>query len=301
MLQKTIIRAFDGSVADAEGLLAVEKATFDETPYRAEQVQAMLAGGNQHAWLAIGEGQVAGFVIAFLTSGLGGPCWEIDLLAVEPAWTGRGVATRLIRKAAAQGMAVARRARAAIATDNAGSARAFTRAGFRRAGLCELLIYRTEGRTPQPWTALGVTIGETDAVEAIAQWLPEGDAPIIGHQGETSPPRESSTLLLAEIHGQPAGYAELIEVQTLLYAGVWIESLVASNELARAALLHEAVNRATAAGLDEIGMMAPQSDLPLRQALREAGFRSLGEFDWFRADLPLPGLASAEAGEANHV
>jgi GNAT superfamily N-acetyltransferase len=301
MLQKTIIRAFDGSLADAEGLLGVEKATFDETPYRAEQVQAMLTGGDQHAWLAIGEGQVAGFVIAFLTSGLGGPCWEIDLLAVEPTWTGRGVATWLIRKAAVQGMAVARRARAAIATDNAGSARAFARAGFRRAGMCELRIYRTEGNTPRPWTTLGVTIRETDAVEDIAQWLPEGDVSILGHRGETSPAKEGTILLLAEVHGQPAGYIELIEVQTLLYAGVWIESLAASNELVRAALLHGAVNRATAAGLDEIGMMAPQNDLPLRQALREAGFRSLGEFDWFRADLPLPGLASAETGEANHV
>jgi ribosomal protein S18 acetylase RimI-like enzyme len=301
MLQETIIRAFDGSLADAEGLLAVEKATFNETPYRAEQVQAMLTGGAQRAWLALSEGQVAGFVIAFLTYGLAGPCWEIDLLAVEPAWAGRGVATRLIRKAAAHGMAVARRARATIATDNVGSARAFARAGFRRAGLCELLIYRTEGKTPRPWTALGVTIRETDAVEAIAEWLPEGDVPMIGHRGETNLAKEGPILLLAKVHGQPAGYAELIEVQTLLYAGMWIESLAASNELVRAALLHEVVNRATAAGVDEIGMMVPENDLPLRQVLREAGFRSLGEFDWFRADLPLPGLASAEAGKENHV
>lgn len=301
MLRETIIRAFDGSLADAEGLLAVEKATFNETPYRAEQVQAMLTGGAQRAWLAIGEGQIAGFVIAFLTSGLGGPCWEIDLLAVEPAWAGRGVATRLIRKAAAQGMAVARRARAAIATDNVGSARAFMRAGFRRAGLCELLIYRTVDKTPRPWTALGVTIQETDAVEAIAGWLPEGEVPLMRHRGGTSLAKEGPILLLANYHGRPAGYAELIEVQTLLYAGMWIESLAASNELVRAALLHDIVYRATAAGVDEIGMMVPENELPLRQALREVGFRSLGEFDWFRADLPLPGLASAEAEEENRV
>jgi L-amino acid N-acyltransferase YncA len=289
MLCKTIIRAFDGSLDDAEGLLAVEKATFDEAPYSAKEMQTMLTAGTQRAWLAVGEDQVIGFVTAFLTSGLRGPSWEIDLLAVKPAWTGQGVGTRLIRKAAAQGMAVACQARAVIATDNAASARAFARVGFRRAGNCDLLIYRPEKSTPQPWTALAVTIGEVDTVGSLAQWLPKGAAPLAGVGNGTS-------LLLAEHHGQPSGYAELLEVQTLLYEGVWIESLVASNDLVRAALIHETVNRAVAAGLDEIGMMAPEQDLPLRQTLRKAGFRSLGSFDWFSADLPLPGLASAPAG-----
>jgi hypothetical protein len=232
---------------------------------------------------------VVGFVAAFLTSGLRGPSWEIDLLAVKPAWTGQGVGTWLIRKAAAQGMAVSRRARAVIATDNAASARAFARAGFRRAGNCDLLICRPEISAPRPWTALGVTIGEVHSVEALSEWLPTGVAslPSVG---------AGTTLLQAEHLGQASGYAELLEVQTLLYQGVWIESLAASNELVRAALIHSTVNRAVAAGLVEIGMMAPEQDLPLRQALREAGFRSLGSFDWFRADLPLPGLASAQAG-----
>jgi ribosomal protein S18 acetylase RimI-like enzyme len=289
MLPKKIIRAFEGSLADAEGLLAVEKATFDEIPYTAQEIQAMLTGEAQRVWLAVGDDQVVGFVAAFLTSGLFGPSWEIDLLAVKPAWTGQGLGTRLIRKAAAQGMAVARRARAVVATDNAASARAFARVGFRRAGNCDLLIYRPEHHTPRPWTALGVTIGEVDSVEALVEWLPEGAAPRPAIGSATS-------LLLAEHQGQPSGYAELLAVQTLLYQGVWIESLAASNELVRLALIHETVNRAATAGLDEIGMMAPEQDLPLRQTLREAGFRSLGSFDWFVADLPLPGLAAAQAG-----
>ena len=294
MLPKTIIRAFDGSLADAEGLLAVEKATFDEIPYSAQEIQAMLTGEAHRVWLAVGDDQVVGFVAAFLTSGLLGPSWEIDLLAVKPAWTGQGLGTRLIRKAAAGGMAVARRARAVVATDNAASARAFARVGFRRAGNCDLLIYRPEHSAPQPWTALGVTIGEVDRLETLAEWLPEGVVPraAIG---------SATTLLRAEHQGQPSGYAELLEVQTLLYQGVWIESLAASNELVRLALIHETVNRAATAGLDEIGMMAPEQDLPLRQTLREAGFRSLGSFDWFVAGLPLPGLASAKAGPTGEV
>ena len=62
-------------------------------------------------------------VIAFLTNGRRGPCWEIDLLAVEPDWRGDGLATRLIRAAGAPGARMARRARAAVASDNEASLR----------------------------------------------------------------------------------------------------------------------------------------------------------------------------------
>jgi ribosomal protein S18 acetylase RimI-like enzyme len=312
-MQRTIIRPFDGSLADAEGLLAVEREAFDESPYSAEQVQVMLSGGAQYAWLAVGEYQVVGFVIAFATTGLRDPCWEIDLLAVHPDWTGRGLATRLIRAASAYGMRQARQARAAVATDNSASARAFVRAGYRRAGLCELLIFRLGKQTPRPWAALGVTIREAENVEAAIRWLPLIPGPgtrspattdvawAVGSaasgESATGREREGLALLLAEHHGQPAGYAELVAVQTLLYRGVWIESLSSSKDLVTAALIHGAVQRAASTGLDEIGMMVPERDQALQEALRAAGFRSLGAFDWLKAGLPLPGLASSQAGE----
>jgi ribosomal protein S18 acetylase RimI-like enzyme len=314
MQHKTVIRAFDGSLADAEGLLAVEKATFDEAPYSAEQVQAMLTGGAQRAWLATGGGQVVGFIVAFLTHGLGDPRWEIDLLAVHPDCTGRGLAARLIRKAAAGGMRLARRARAVVATDNVASARAFLRAGFRRAGLCELLICRLEDQAPRPWVALGVTVREAANIEEVAGWLPKDAVHGAVDESEVGQERRGLTLLVAEYHGHPTGYAELIEVQTLLYRGLWIESLSASAPLAgaeqvnaamcrgalvRGALIHEAVNRASAAGLDEIGMLVPERDQAMRKDLRSAGFRSLGAFDWLAAVLPLPGLAASDAGDAD--
>lgn len=309
MQHKTVIRAFDGSLADARGLLAVEKATFDESPYSAEQVQAMLAGGAQRAWLAIGEGQVVGFVVAFPTHGLGDPSWEIDLLAVHPDWNGHGLATRLIRKAAAGGMRLARRARAVVATDNVASARAFLRAGFRRAGVCELLIYRLGDRAPRPWVALGVTVREAVSIKEVAGWLPEDAVPGALDELEDGQERQGLTLLVAEVHGRPAGYAELLEVQTLLYRGIWIESLSASapsvgteqinTALVRGALIHEAVNRASAAGLDEIGILVPERDQAVREGLQSAGFRSLGAFDWLAAVLPLPGLAASDPGDVD--
>ncbi len=302
MLRGTIIRAFDGTLADAEGLLEVERATFDESPYSPEQVQTMLTTGSaQRAWLAIGEGHVVGFIVAFPTAGLRGPHWEIDLLAVHPNWTGGGVATRLIRAAAGHGIEVARRARAVVAQENPASARAFTRAGFRRAERCKLFIQRIQGSSPQPWTALGVIVRKANHVEEVANLLAEGPGTFVRGGQVTSQERQEhrgSTLLLAERSGQPAGYAELIEVQTLLYRGVWIEALVASEPIVRATLIHEAVSRAIVAGLDEIGVMVPARDRSLQEALLEAGFGSLGDFDWLAAELPLPGLASSrDAGE----
>ena len=319
MLRTTIIRAFDGSLADAEGLLTVEKATFDESPYTPEQVRTMLTGGPQRAWLAFSQDQVVGFVTAFCTAGLRGPCWEIDLLAVHPDWTGQGLATRLIQAAVSPGRAKPRCTRAVVATNNPGSARAFVRAGFRRAERCKLLIFRPREQTPLSWVAFNVTIREVDEAELTGLFparlparLPAEMAPLDNGRPTTlpgQPPCQGPALLLAEDRGQPLGYAELLEVQTLLYRGIWIESLVASTSAAHTPLVHEALKRAAAAELDEIGMMAPEHDQAAPQydeaapehdravqdTLRAAGFRSLGSFDWFRATLPLPGLASEAA------
>jgi ribosomal protein S18 acetylase RimI-like enzyme len=281
----TTIRTFDGSLADAEGLLAVEQATFDESPYSAEQVRAMLTGGPQRAWLAMAGSTVAGFVAAFPTYGLRSPCWEIDLLAVHPDWAGCGLATRLIRVAAACGEEVAGRTRAVVSAGNGASVRAFSRAGFRPAAeVCNLFICRIEGLEARPWSAPGAAIREAaDVAEAL---------PLDGRLGDWLAPNDKFDLilLLAEQFGQPTGYAELIDVQTILYRGVWIESLVASTRAVREALVQHAVNRAIAAGLDEIGAMVPKSDWPWQEALLARGFRSLGDFHWLTAELPLSGL-----------
>jgi ribosomal protein S18 acetylase RimI-like enzyme len=285
----TAIRPFDGSLADAEGLLAVEKATFDESSYSAKQVRDMLVDGPQRAWLAVGDGNIVGFAVAFATTGLRGACWEIDFLAVLPAWRGRRLATRLIRAAASEGATNARGARAVVATDNPASERAFARAGFRRAEQCMLLIYRPQDQPVGPWSTPGVTVREAASIAEVTEWLPKEGIP-----GESSARQGSQefTLLLVEEDGRPAGYAELIEVQTILYRGVWIESMGASTQIARAALVHSVLSQTAPAGLDEVGAMVPEGDRPWQKALLDAGFRSLGDFNWFIADLPLPGLAA---------
>lgn len=297
MQGEPIVRAFDGSLKDSEGLLAVEKVTFNESPYTAQQVQAMLSGGTQSAWLAVDEGRVVGFVVAFPTYGLTGPCWEIDLLAVHPDCRQRGLATRLIRAAAFHGTRVAGRARAVVSTENSGSARAFERAGFRRADKCELVILRPEDGIPHPWHALGVKIREardTKEVEECAR----ATGGLVSAVGIGSPGGQDGwTLLVAESRDKLAGCAQLSEVQTMLYHGMWIESLFASRRAVRIALAHGAFNYAAAAGIEEIGMMIPVADRVLRVALKETGFRSLGHFHWFEAELPIAPQPLPEADD----
>ena len=288
-----IIRAFDGSLADAEGMLLVERATFDEAPYSPEEVRTMLTAGSQRAWVAVGANSVVGFIVAFATYGLRGPCWEIDLLAVQPDWTRQGLATRLIRAASAHGATVARRARAVVATDNAASERAFQRAGYRTAGTCNLMIYRTEGSSLPHRTTPGVTVREIAGITEITDWLPEEIISGWSPAGQQQEQPRTLTLLLAERNGEAEGYVELIEVQTLLYRGTWIESLAASTQKARTALVHATLARCSVAGQNEIGTMVASGDLPLQQVLLDTQFQSLGSFHWLSAKLPLPGLAAA--------
>ena len=262
----------------------VEAATFNESPYSPHEVRGMLTAGPQHAWLALGDGEVVGFVIGFLTQGLQGSCWEIDLLAVLPAWRGHGLATRLIRTASAYGARLAPRARAVTADDNSASRHAFRRAGFFPGpDMCHLLIQRLDGLQPRAPLTVGVTVREATGSAELSSWLP-GLQPLANSPG--------LSLLVAEQDGDIAGYAELIHVETLLYRGAWIESLVARSRAARAALVREVTNQALLAGLEEIGAMIPQEDRGAYHALRAVGFRSLGSFQWLVADLPLPGLAS---------
>jgi L-amino acid N-acyltransferase YncA len=188
--------------------------------------------------------------------------------------------------AATYGARVACRARAAVALDNVASLQAFRRAGFRpRPDVCKLLISRTRGLSPSLSIEPSVTIRQATSIREV-------DGLFAGELPDRSPPDLS--LLLAEQKGQVVGYVELVDVETLLYRGTWIESLKAPAQQIRQALVRQAVNQTRAAGLDEIGAMVPERNWPWQQALIASGFRSLGDFRWLVAESRLSGLVEQD-------
>ena len=318
-----LIRSFDGSRRDAEGLLAVERETFAESPYNADEVIHLLNNGEQRAWLAILEGEVTGFVTAFPTCTLHGHRWEVDLVAVQPASQRQGIATELIKAAvegaggqslnrsqtAPAGFAIQRpgggwqirreqecdlpsldKARALAATDNLASQRAFTRAGFTPdETVCYLLLYEIRGFVPRPLVACPVTVRDlalsTEEAETVlrlgkGQTLRPGDVLALAS-------RKANEILVAVREGELVGFAELLCVETLLYRGIWLESVIASEDdrEVQAALISEAVERAKRKRLDEIGCLVNVEDHLLREALVGQGFGVVNEYYIFRRDL----------------
>jgi len=301
-----LIRPFDGSRRDAEGLLAVERGTFAESPCSADEVIHLLTKGGQRAWLAIVEGEVMGFVTAFPTCTLHGRNWEVDLVAVQPASQRQGIATELIR-AAVEGAGGRRlnEARALAATDNPGSQRAFTKAGFTPdETVCNLLLYEIRGFVPRPPDSGPVTVRD------LALSAEEAEAVLRLGEGLTLRPddvlalasRKANEILVAVREGEIAGFAELLYVETLLYRGIWLESLIAkgADREIQASLISEAVERAKRKRLDEIGCLVRTrkrgtaegaertknvENRLLREALVGQGFGAVNEYYIFRRDL----------------
>jgi ribosomal protein S18 acetylase RimI-like enzyme len=333
-----LIRPFDGSLRDAKGLLAVDRGTFAESPYNADEVIHLLTRGGQRAWLAIVEGEVTGFATVFPTHTLHGRNWEVDLVAVQPASQGQGIATELI-KAAVEGAGGhgLDMARAAVATDNPASQRAFTKAGFTPdETVCYLLLYEIRAFAPRPLDSGSATVRdlalsseEAGAVLRLDEGLTlrpnRSQIPSRGGSHAASSRawepallqdrdllrpddvlalagRQANEILVAVRGEEIVGFAELLYVETLLYRGIWLESVIAqgADREVQAALISEAVERAKRKRLDEIGCLVRTrkrgmaegaerakdvEDHVLRETLVGQGFGVVNEYYIFRRDL----------------
>jgi len=117
---------------------------------------------------------------------------------------------------------------------------------------------------------------------------------VVEHHGNASfTPSEIISLLRPQRHeiwvarqdNTVVGFCEGVWVQTLLYRGVWIESLHACHDdpVVLRSLIARIMERAIAAGLDKVGCVF-ERDLRARQrVLAEEGFRRVDEYQWFQS------------------
>jgi len=296
-----IIRPWQPCLEDIQAVLQIEEETFRDCPYREEDLMALAQAGPLRVWLAWQGEEPAGYASAFPTAGLEGPRWELDLLAVRPAFRGQGLAQALIRAAleAAPRNAVPR---AWVAVGNAPSAHAFARAGFQALPtIHELWTYAIRGlvpRRPDPaWPPVAVVQTPTQVQAWTAGfWRPgagEEQAARVAKLGEQgvaawlAGPTASSNLQghSSDLGGSAGALA--LRVQTLHYAGLWLEGWWAKEggSEAVAALLAHAVEEAKAGGLDEVGVMLP-AETSWRDALPAQGYGLVGDYQEFRRPVP---------------
>lgn len=269
------IRPFDGTLADAQALVDIDHQTFDDCPYTPSEIRTRLADPRQQVWVAVEEDQVVGLVAAFDTHSLAGDRWEIDELAVRPAFQGRGWGTRLVAQALAYAPGgVARQARTIVATRNTPSQRAFARNGFAPAIQARLLSFDVVGRVPRPLPA-GLSIGRAGAplVAQCSGGDPQRVARLVA--------RADTVYLAAWREGACLGCVELIEVHTLQYTGLWLESLWPAvrdrrtMQILFAAAIEETKSRPQ---MDRVGYLAPLSDPLQHAAAASEGFVYAGDY-----------------------
>jgi ribosomal protein S18 acetylase RimI-like enzyme len=246
------IRAFNGSLRDAQAIVDIDRATFADCPYDAQQIAALEADPSQYAWVAEEEGQVVGYVSAFATYGLEAGRWEIDELAVHPRAQRRGIATALVARSLEEAARESelREARALVSVRNPASQRVFLKNGFRDMDTVHLLACRGGGRpkgAPRS-SAMSVRRAGPSDCPALARLLsleePKRDA--VARMARQLRRPEIEYLVAVGASGQVAAKgaheghdghtctevvagAEVIHVRTLQYEGLWIEAMAVAD------------------------------------------------------------------------
>jgi ribosomal protein S18 acetylase RimI-like enzyme len=274
------VRAFDGTRGDARGIIDVDVATFGDCRYSPQHVVDLESDPQQYAWVAEEAGQVVGFVSAFLTHSLAASRWEVDELAVHPAFQGRGLGTALVGRALAVG---SRRedlseARSLVAVNNAPSRRVFNSNGFGIAAEVRLLSHEIAGRAARPLRAgmLSVRRARPQDASGVAKLACCSEA-----RAAACVRQPGNLYLLAGTEDDILGYAELIHVRTLQYEGLWIESIIVSDRGRATAValfggaLEEARRREA---MDRIGYLAPQDEHVLYDAAVGEGFTQVDKY-----------------------
>ncbi len=167
-----MIRIRRAASTDRAGVKRIVNDVWDHD-VRDDAFRTHIQAETPSLWVAEAQGEVVGFVSALMTRARGGQTrWEIDLIAVQPAYQGQGIGGKLIAKTCQDGqMRAADLARALIRVDNLPSQRAFSRMGFSSDGeICQLLLW-----TPRPGTEQAypdwVTLLPVDTLTYRGLWI----------------------------------------------------------------------------------------------------------------------------------
>lgn len=264
-----LIRVFDRTVNDAEGVIAVDHVTFGDCHYTPEYIVDLLRNSAQRVWVAEVGRKIVGFVSAFDVHTLAADRWEIDELAVLPQFQGRGIGSALIRRALDEAPALPL-TRAIVAGQNLASQRALAKNGFSPGKMAELLVRRLDCRTV---AAPGTAVRRADGADAA---LLAGLAGCAVERAAAALDRRENVYLLAR-----RGYIELVRVYTLQYRGLWVESLQAAGGDVRLirALLQAAVRWGQRMGdVDLIGCLARPDEIAVYTSCVDLGLRPVNEY-----------------------
>jgi L-amino acid N-acyltransferase YncA len=275
-------------LGDARAIIEIDRATFADCPYTAEQIVALETDAGQYVWVAQQDGRILGYVSAFPTYSLAAGRWEVDELAVHPDAQGRGIGTALVARALEAGARQVglREARALVAVGNLASLRVFLKNGFRVVDTVDLVSHRVSGRVPRPPRpgVPAVRSARANDCAAVARLL-GGDAARMRDQL-----LREDVLVLVAVLDEVLGAAELIHVRTLQYEGLWIEALAVAERgpeghRAALALFGAAIERAKRREeMDLVGYLASSSERELYSAAVAEGMSVVETYKTFVYD-----------------
>ena len=235
-------------LATAQSILAVEALSLQDSGYAPHEAVDILAATNHRAYLAYAGQRAIGFCSCLITFWSDGPQLEIDMLGVIPEHRGQGVATAMVEQALADARKEAiRRVRAVVEVRNIASQSVFRRLGF------------VPGKQQQPASSDPTSDTVQMLVYDLLNIPPHADERLPkGWRTEQDPQSHGADVwMLYDERGRHRAQAETQQVQTLSYAGLWIEALWADTPMALQAMLDLLVREAARRGLDEVGYLAP--------------------------------------------
>jgi ribosomal protein S18 acetylase RimI-like enzyme len=273
-MPEVAIRRASPNDSDAHSCAGIEANTLGDSDLTVGEMRAVLSQPGQYTYLAEAETVCIGMLATFETPCLGGVRLELDMLGVAQAWRGRGVATAMVRMAISEGrMRGCTAFRAVVAAENDASRRVLVRCGLRvtpprrhlftRVFLGHSYVPYLPERWSERWLA---------DLARTAEQEPDVDWRLHGHEG----------VLILDARGVPAARLALLRVDTMAYAGYWVERAWATGAGAGRIALLAAAEHAKRAHLDEVGILIPIGAL-LASAASGAGYSLIGDYDYMMA------------------